>query len=214
MKTILCYGDSNTWGWNPVNQTRYARFARWPGVLQQRLGGGYYIIEAGLSGRTTVHDDPIEPHRNGKTYLPACLMSHQPLDLVILMLGTNDLKHRFGQSAFDIAAGAGFLVKLIQQSGTGPNGQSPQVLLLAPPPIIKRPPTAAQFEGGPAKSKQFGRTFGPISRQHHCHFLDTGKVVDSSSIDGVHLELTEHQKLGLALAEKVEQIFSAGPADR
>jgi lysophospholipase L1-like esterase len=99
MKTILCYGDSNTWGYIPGTGERYASHVRWPGVLQNALGNGYVIIEEGLCGRTTVWDDPIEEYRSGKEYLIPCLKSHAPLDLVVLMLGSNDLKMRFAAPA-------------------------------------------------------------------------------------------------------------------
>ena len=82
MKVILCYGDSNTWGYDPVSQERLPRQVRWTGVLAQELGAGYYAIEEGLSGRMTVWQDPVEGlHKNGRTYLTPCLVSHQPIDL-------------------------------------------------------------------------------------------------------------------------------------
>ena len=94
-KTILCYGDSNTWGYDPVNACRYDRNIRWPGVLQKELGQAYYVKEEGLCGRTTVWDDPVEGHKNGLKQLTPILHSHCPLDLVVIMLGTNDLKMRY-----------------------------------------------------------------------------------------------------------------------
>lgn len=133
MKTILCYGDSNTWGWNPDTGLRYPRDIRWPGRLQIELGPTYYVIEEGLNGRTTVWDDPIEEHKNGKTYLYPCLESHKPLDLVVLMLGTNDLKTRFWLSTLDIVSGIARLVEIIQSSRSGVQETSPKILLLAPP---------------------------------------------------------------------------------
>jgi lysophospholipase L1-like esterase len=109
VKTIMCYGDSNTWGCIPLTglepPRRYAPAQRWPGVLRRELGDGYWIVEEGLNGRTTVWDDPLEPFRSGKELLVPCLMTHQPIDLMIVMLGTNDLKGRFGVGARDIAAG-------------------------------------------------------------------------------------------------------------
>ena len=95
MKRILCYGDSNTWGYDPATQERFDRATRWTGVLRTTLGDGYEILEEGLNGRTTVWDDPIEGYKNGHTYLVPCLETHRPVDLVVLMLGTNDLKKRF-----------------------------------------------------------------------------------------------------------------------
>lgn len=101
MKTILCYGDSNTWGFEPVTRNRYGRTERWTGILRQELGLDYDVIEEGLNGRTTVWDDPIEGHKNGKEQIIPILKSHQPLDLVTIMLGTNDLKRRFGLGALE-----------------------------------------------------------------------------------------------------------------
>ena len=108
MKNVLCFGDSNTWGFMPESISlpcpeRHPHDVRWTGVLARELGGGYRVIEEGQNGRTTVHDDPFALARNGKTVLPAILESHKPLDLVVLMLGTNDLKAVYGVSPGEIA---------------------------------------------------------------------------------------------------------------
>ena len=113
-KTILCYGDSNTHGSATVERPdgRYGPDERWPGVLRAALGSGWLVLEEGLGGRTTVSDDPVEGlEKNGRTYLLPCLHTHKPLDVVIIMLGTNDLKARFGKSAWEIAQGVGVLVR-------------------------------------------------------------------------------------------------------
>ena len=120
MKSILCYGDSNTYGLMPDSPDRYPRDVRWTGILQKKLGEDYYVIEEGLSGRTTLWDDPIEEHKNGKKYLLPCLDSHKPVDLVILMLGTNDLKTRFSLTPFDIGASVENLVKVLLKSDAVP----------------------------------------------------------------------------------------------
>ena len=92
MKNILCYGDSNTWGYIPGGKGRYEYAVRWTGAAQRLLGDGYRIIEEGLNGRTTVFDSPFDGSvLNGKSHLMCCLMSHAPLDAVVIMLGTNDL---------------------------------------------------------------------------------------------------------------------------
>jgi lysophospholipase L1-like esterase len=207
MKTILCYGDSNTWGWNPVTQERFSRDERWAGVLRQTLGDEYLVIEEGLNGRTTVWDDPIEGYKNGKSYLIPCLETHRPIDLVIIMLGTNDLKMRFSVSAFDIANGAGVLVDVVQKSLAGPNGRAPQVLLMAPPPLGKLSEFAEMFEGAMVKSKRFGEHYEGVAKAYGCEFLDTSQFIVTSNVDGVHLELSEHQKLGQAVATKVKNIL-------
>ncbi len=96
IKTILCYGDSNTWGYIPATAGRYPPDVRWPGVMRKLLGEKYNVIEEGLNGRTTVWEDPYKPGRNGLELLIPILDSHNPIDLVVVMLGTNDLKHFYG----------------------------------------------------------------------------------------------------------------------
>ena len=206
-KTILCYGDSNTWGWNPATQDRYARDERWPGVLRRELGEGYLVIEEGLNGRTTVWDDPIEGYKSGKEYLIPCLETHRPIDLVAIMVGTNDLKVRFSLSAYDIANGAGVLVDIVQKSEAGPGGSAPKVLLMAPPPLGKLTEFAEMFEGAEAKSRKFSEHYRRVAEEYGCAFLDTSEVIVSSDIDGVHLELSEHRKLVKAVAALVKEIL-------
>jgi lysophospholipase L1-like esterase len=203
MKTILCYGDSNTWGWDPLRMDRYPADTRWPGVLQYTLGQGYQVIEEGLPGRTTVWADPIEGHMSGKDYLTPCLNSHRPIDLVILMLGTNDLKFRFSVSAFDIAESIGALVKIIHQSESGPNEEIPKILLLAPPPLGKLTDFSDMFAGGTEKSRQLSQHIQRGAKLWGCAFMDTAQVIVSSEVDGVHFDPGEHRKLGKAVAEIV-----------
>lgn len=205
MKTILCYGDSNTWGYAP-DKSRYDRHTRWPGVLRDALGAEYWLIEEGLPGRTTVHDDPIEgAHKNGLAVLPAILESHVPLELVIILLGTNDLKYRFSLTAFDIAEGAGTLVHGVQQ---GTWGVVPHVLLVAPPPLATLPGGFAHmFAGGLEKSRQLAEQYRRVADELNCAYFDAGTVVTTSEADGVHWEATEHRKLGTALAEVVRGVL-------
>ena len=207
MKTVLCYGDSNTWGFNPVTQDRFPITERWTGVLAHELGAGYRVVEEGLNGRTTLWDDPIEEWRNGKTYLLPCLWSHKPIDLVTIMLGTNDLKERFSVSAYDIAAGAGVLVDLTVRSGAGLNGGSPQVLLMAPPVVARLTDYAEMFQEAEAKSIKFAEHYRRVAKQRGCHFLDASQIIVSSDLDGIHLEVGEHHKLGLAVAARVREIL-------
>jgi lysophospholipase L1-like esterase len=207
VKTILCYGDSNTWGYRPVIKDRYSREERWVGVLQQELGTGYEVIAEGLNGRTTVWDDPIEGYKNGKEQLSPILTSHKPIDLVTIMLGTNDLKRRFGLGAFDIAAGAGVLVEIIQKSDCGPDEQAPKVLLMAPPPVAKLTEHAEMFEGAEAKSRQFAQHYQRVAQECGCDFLDTSKIIISSDLDGIHFDVAEHRKLGLAVAARIREIL-------
>jgi len=203
---ILCYGDSNTWGYIPVSGGRYPRAVRWAGVMAERLGAGFQVIEEGQSGRTTVRDDPLEEHRNGMRYLPACLLSHKPLDLVILMLGTNDLKARFSLLASDIALGAERLIQVIRSSECGPGGKAPAILLAAPPPIA---PNEADemFLGGKLKSASLARRYAEVAERAGCAFLDVGRVVAVDVADGIHYSAESHKQLGLAMAERVRRLL-------
>jgi lysophospholipase L1-like esterase len=176
-------------------------------VLRRELGDGYDVIEEGLNGRTTVWDDPIEGYKNGKSYLIPCLETHRPLDLVIIMLGTNDLKTRFSLPACDIADGAGVLVDVVQKSAAGPDGTTPQVLLLAPPPLARLTEFAEMFVGAEEKSRRFVEHYQRVAEEYGCAFLDTSQVIVSSDVDGVHLEPSEHLKLGIAVAAEVRRLL-------
>jgi lysophospholipase L1-like esterase len=219
MKTVLCYGDSNTFGWKPIKfdpldtpvtfgQCRFDRDKRWSGIMANELGEKYSIIEEGLPGRTTVWSDPVEGEdKNGEKYLLPCLLSHAPIDLILLMLGTNDLKMRFSVTAFDIAMSIGALIGIIKGSSTSSEGKSPKILVISPPPLGKLSEFSEFLTGGTEKSKKFANYYQRISKQLECEYFDAGKVIKSSGIDGVHFEEAEHAKLGRALADKVKTII-------
>ena len=207
MKNILCFGDSNTWGYNPELKLRYDRSTRWTGILQKLLGTDYYIIEEGLNGRTTVWDDPIEEGRCGKQYLSPCLISHKPLDLVVLMLGTNDLKKRFDVSVDDIARGLDLLVEKIQKSGTGREDSAPDILLLSPAVIQETGEFSEMFSGGEKKSKQFSTKLKATAEARGCRFFDTAEIMKVSDIDGIHFSAEAHMALAGALERIIKEIF-------
>ena len=210
MIDILCYGDSNTWGRKPLEDTRFPLDTRWPGVLRQQLGSAYWVIEEGLNGRTTVWDDPVAEGRSGKVYLVPCLNTHKPIDLVALMLGSNDLKPKFSLSAYEIARGAATLLEIIQKSGAGPDGKPPQILLISPPHVIPLELESEwrdQFEGAAQKSKKLARYYADVAQKFGVHFMDAAKVMVSSQQDGIHFEAEEHAKLGAAVAQRVKEIF-------
>ncbi len=230
MKRILCYGDSNTWGYIPGSGERYPEEVRWPTRLQKLLGEDYRIIEEGLNGRTTVVDDPIQPYRCGLEYLRPCLLSHMPLDLVVLMLGTNDTKRRFGLSASEIARGIEQLVAAIRESGAGPavaglsgtergpavagtgsgntgaaggtDAAAPAILILSPP-LIGTYSKNDDFEGAAAKSLNFAAEFSGVAETHGCGFLDLGRHLSAVENDGVHLTPVQHARLAELVREKI-----------
>ncbi len=207
MKRVLCYGDSNTWGYEPASGDRFPEDVRWPGVLARELGSEFRVIEEGLNARTTVREDPVEEYKNGKIYLRPCLESHRPLDLVIVALGVNDLKARFSASASDVADGAGVLVAIAQRSGAGPDGGPPAVLLVTPPPVGKLTELAEMFAGAEEKSKGFAHQYRRVADKYGCELLDAGELVRTSDLDGIHLEVDEHRKLGEAVAARVKEML-------
>lgn len=205
-RTILCFGDSNTHGTRPMPDLagagRFDHDARWPSVMAGALGAGHEVIAEGHPGRTTVHDDPMEgPHRNGIAVLPSLLESHKPLDLVIVKLGTNDLKSCFHVSAADIAFCLDRMVRLIRASGAGPAGGAPRVLVVAPPPILEVGCLAEMFAGGAAKSQDLAAAIRAMTRRLGAGFFDAGSVVQVSPVDGIHYEAEGQVALGLAMAE-------------
>lgn len=207
MRTVLCYGDSNTYGQIPgeTGLVRYDRDQRWPGVMGTSLGPGWLVVEEGLIGRTTVHDDPIEgSYKNGRTYLRPCLLSHSPLDLVIVMLGTNDLKVRFHKPASEVAMGLSVLVHDIMDTGCGPGGGNPEILVVAPPPILEDlRDWQPVFAGGFEKSRELALEFEYVADSLGVHYFDAGRVSECSRDDGFHLDRDAHLHLGRALAREV-----------
>jgi lysophospholipase L1-like esterase len=208
MAVIVAFGDSNTWGWEPKGATRYKPDVRWTGVMQRELGPGYRVIEEGLNGRTTVFDDPIEPDRRGADYLPPCLRSHAPLDLLIIALGCNDMKKRFSASPTDIASGAERLILMARAEAVGPDGAPPAILLVAPPPIGKLTDFAEMFEGAREKSLVLAQRYRAVAERQRVGFLDAGEFVACSDLDGVHFAPDGHTILGRAMAEAVRMTLA------
>lgn len=209
-KAVLCYGDSNTFGAPTVPRpdARYAVQERWTGVLAAKLGSGWRVIEEGLNGRTTVRDDPVEGEwRNGKSYLLPCVLSHQPLDVVVIMLGTNDLKARFHATAWEAAEGVRALIGIIQTAGVGRSGLPPAILVVAPPPFQPILPAHSQlFAGAYEKSLLFAQCYRAMAVSAGAHFLDAGTVATSSKADGFHLDPEHHASLGEAVSVKVREM--------
>jgi lysophospholipase L1-like esterase len=211
-RMVLVYGDSNSHGTVPMqtleDMHRFGPGERWPGVLAAELGEGWLVREEGLPGRTTVYPDPVSGvHKNGFAVLPAILESHRPIDVVVLMLGTNDLKHRFQAPVIEIAESVSLLVHTIRHSYTGPGTAQPAVLLVAPPPIHEAGCLAEIFEGGATKSRRLAEAYAVVAKRHGVGFLDAGQVITSSPLDGVHFDAAEHGKLGRAVAAALRKML-------
>jgi lysophospholipase L1-like esterase len=210
MSVVLCYGDSNTHGYDPSVLTggRFPRDVRWPGVLVVALGAGWDVIEEGLNGRTTIWDDPFHPGRNGLPYLGPCLETHAPVDVVVIMLGTNDTKTIFGRTAAEIASGAGTLVDTVLRSAAGPAGAPPKVLLVAPaaPGDATERSELWGFGDARAKGLMMGRLYATAAAIRGVAFLDAGPLAQLDPADGVHLTPAGHAALGGAVAEAIRSL--------
>jgi lysophospholipase L1-like esterase len=210
-RTIVCFGDSNTYGANPTAPGRHPRHERWPRVMEQALGEGYEVIEEGLNGRCTIWDSPIEKGRNGLDYLYPCLRSHAPVDLVTIMLGTNDLKSVYGNTASEIACGAARLVDEAKGSLAGPDETPPKVVLVSPVPIGPLTAQSEMWGFGAAieTSRQLAGMYRIVAEDHGAAFFDAGSVAQVSSDDGIHLDPAACASLGAAMAEVVRAQFEA-----
>ena len=215
-KSILCFGDSLTWGWIPVTEgaptLRYPYHHRWTGAMAAALGDGFHIIEEGLSARTTTLDDPNDPRLNGCAYLPSALASHLPLDLVILLLGTNDTKSYFRRTPYEITTGMAKLVGQVGASagGVGANYPAPQVLVVAPPPLAPMPHPFfdGMFEGGREKTAALAEQYRAMADFMKVGFFDAGSVIKTEGCDGIHLTAENNMALGKALAAKLAQMLA------
>ncbi len=209
-RRILCFGDSNTWGFVPVAtppSTRYAAEHRWPIVMRQALGGAE-VIEEGLNGRTTDTPDPANPllggaGLDGSAYLPACLASHLPLDAVVIMLGTNDTKPHLGRTPARIAQGAKRLLDIVRtlDGGVGTSYPNPHLLLVCPPPLGNFSAAFVEmFAGAVEKSRLLPPLYEAAARAAGAAFLDAGRFISTDGIDGVHLSAEMQRRLGEAVA--------------
>ncbi len=215
-KSILCFGDSLTWGWIPVEEgsptLRYPYDQRWTGAMAGALGDGYHIIEEGLSARTTSADDPNDDRLNGSKYLPSALASHLPLDLVIILLGTNDTKPFFNRTPYEIAYGMAKLVGQVLTSagGVGTPYPSPKCLVVAPPPLtpMPHPYFEGMFGGGHEKSNELGKQYKAMADFMKVDFLNAGDVITTDGCDGIHFTAQNNMDLGRALADKVKEILA------
>ena len=214
-KSILCYGDSNTFGHRPTDGQRYPYGVRWTSLLAENLGKDFQVIEAGLNSRTTVVDDEVEKYRNGLKYIDVVVEMNWPLDLVILMLGTNDMKVRYQAQAVDIAEGARSIVREIRRlhQEIRPDWM-PQILLVSPLLVGEKirdglSDCSEGFGGERAYwlSRELAPLYQQVAREEGCHFLDAGSVASAGTADALHLEEEGHRDLAAAMEAKVREIF-------
>ncbi|TEW54856.1 G-D-S-L family lipolytic protein [Psychromonas sp. RZ22] len=208
MKTILCFGDSNTWGYSPDLERRYNEYERWTMLLQSQLMNKYRIIEEGLNSRTTVFDDPFEAGKNGLDYLLPCLGSHHP-DLVLIMLGTNDLKSRYHVTASDISKGAARLVEVVKNFKNNFMEKPPEVLLISPAHVLELDNGKEGWDGAQAKSEQFAYYYELRAQELECHFLDAAEFIEPCAKEGIHWHAEQHQKLANKLSELIPTLLSS-----
>ncbi|SOE18743.1 lysophospholipase L1-like esterase [Hoeflea halophila] len=204
MKTVLCYGDSLTWGYDPRTRARHQLEDRWPTVLTASLGEGVHVVADGLNGRTTAFDDYTgDCDRNGARTLPTVLHTNAPLDLVIIMLGSNDMKPVLAGTAHAASKGMRRLLQLVKLHAWPVDDQEPpQILVVSPPPLVETadPDFAAMFEGGVAESAMLASFYADLADETGAGFFDAGSVAACSAIDGVHLDAKNTRAIGRGLA--------------
>jgi lysophospholipase L1-like esterase len=210
MKTILCYGDSLTWGANAETGARHAYEDRWPSVLQKALGHGVRVIPEGLNGRTTVYDDhTADCDRNGARVLPTILHTHAPMDLVILMLGTNDMKPVYANNAVIVGHGVKRLVEIIRHHAWQVEMDGPEILIVAPPPLSETDHAllGPMFAGRVDESRNLASVYRDLADELGCGFFDAGSVARTTPVDGVHMDAENTRAVGRGLEPIVRMML-------
>lgn len=209
MKRILCFGDSNTWGYDYVGGGRFEDEIRWTGIMGKALGDNYKIIEEGLCGRTTVFEDPLMPGRNGLQYFEPMICSHLPIDYIIMMLGTNDMKRMFSVGAEESATGAERLILRWKELLNKENHESVPFILVSPIYIQKPENNIYMYgfdERAEKESKEFAKMYRGVAERQGCKFVDASLISQPCPEDGVHLNAEGHRRLGEYLANMIKQL--------
>lgn len=208
--SVLCYGDSNTYGYDPQTGGRYPRDKRWTTILGEKLGDGYEVIAEGLNGRTTAHDRPGAAWKNGAASFIAVLGTHKPVDHLVIMLGTNDCNAELGLSAADIAAGMETLVSLAEEKAPELQGYVPEITVTAPAAIreeYEASPFASELTAESVqKSRDLGQLYAEIAERHGCRFVDATAGVEVSPHDCEHLTGKGHEQL----ADRLYSVITDG----
>ena len=207
MKTILCYGDSNTYGYIPADGGRYPKQVRWTCLLQNLLGPDYCVVDEGCNGRTTIFPMPEKEWLCGLYGLEPILYSHKPIDQILLMLGTNDQKLVIGKTTAQIADGIGVIIDRMKTFLQTANGQGfvPDIVLMAPPligPCIAKSPYVDEFGlDSHERSKAFAKEYERVAKEKGVRFLDAAKYTTVSDADSIHLDEASHAALAKVLYE-------------
>lgn len=218
MKQILVYGDSLSWGIVPGTRQRLPFSQRWPGILEAELcktGQPVRVFENCLNGRRTSTPDPVKAGRDGLQGVTQVVEAHSPLDLIIVLLGTNDFQVAPGFDAGDAAKGVADLVQAMRSAPIEPGMSVPPILVIAPPPIREPKGTMAEkFLGAPERCDGLASALSAMCARSACLFFDAASVIEASAVDGVHIDADQHAKLGLAVASVVASSLSASHADQ
>ena len=217
MKNILIFGDSNTWGYDVTTYMpeigagkRMNEKERWPGIVRTMLGEGYLVTEDALNARTSMVDDPWNANRLGINQLKTSLDANAPLDLVVIQMGCNELKHAFCLTAGMIGYGIEALVRECKTSYYA--YPVPKVLLIAPAPT--HPDIGKLLFGyvfGPdayKKSLELGGICKDIAERNGCGFIDCADLdFELNTIDGLHYSKKDHAKLAPVVYEKIREMI-------
>jgi len=211
MKTVLCYGDSLTWGYDAETLGRHRLEDRWPSVLQKALGDGVNVIAEGLNGRTTAFDDHLaDCDRNGARILPTILHSHDPIDLVVILLGTNDMKPVICGTAAGATQGMERLIDLVRHHAWSFDSENqPEILIIAPPAIRETANAAfaAMFAGSIEQSTMLASLYADLADEKACGFFDAGSVAATTPLDGIHLDAENTRAIGRGLEPMVRMML-------
>ena len=211
-KRIICFGDSNTWGYNPINGSRYDENTRWPMVLQKLLGDEYQIIEEGQNGRTIANADPWEwGCKCGMDYIIPMVESQKPFDILIIMLGSNDLKAKFHLPAGDIAGSLQNMLMKTKSFLQYQCGIQPKILIVSPPYLgdgLASSTFAPFFDVDTVieNSKQLARWYELVAKQFDCEFMDAAAFCRAGEADSLHLMEDGHRQLAEAIYEKIREM--------
>jgi lysophospholipase L1-like esterase len=211
LKNILCYGDSLTWGYNAEGPSRHRLEDRWPSVLQAELGSSAHVIADGLNGRTTAYDDDLAGEdRNGARTLPLVLGTHSPLDLVIIMLGANDMKPWIHGNAFVSKHGMKRLAQIVRTHPYQLEAPAPELIIVSPPPVTPTDDAefAAAFAGAIEASVHLASHYKALATEIGCGFFDAGSVARTTPLDGIHLDAENTRAIGRGIAPLVRSTLA------